>query len=503
MATITTIDPISRLEGHLKVDISVDLVNGKPQVVDAWASGTLFRGFETLLIDRAPWDAQHITERICGVCPVSHGMAAVLALDKAANITVPTNGRLMRNLVAAANFIDSHILHFYHLSLPDFVDGPDMPPWTPKWSVDKRLSASESATYVNHYVAALDMRRKAHEMGALFGGRFPHPPAFIPGGMTTTPRAARIATARNYLNELIPFIRDVYLPDAEALAGTYSDYYTIGAGPKNLMSYGIFELDNPGTSWLLTRGRIENASSSVQAINTGSIAEQVTHSWYSERTNNLNPASGRTLPQYPKDGAYSWIKSPRYNGLAYEAGPLSRMWINGDYRRGISVADRMVSRAYETLKIALACSDWLDQLVSAAPVQTPNAKPTNATSYGLTEAPRGAIGHWVQIANSKISRYQVITPTCWNASPRDSTGQRGPLEQALIGTPVANIAEPQEVVRVIHSYDPCLACAVHVMRPDEGVRIFSLGHFHGGDQVAEHAHDGREHSHDHGHGHSH
>lgn len=221
MATITTIDPVTRIEGHLKVQVTVDIVNGQQQVVDARASGTLFRGFENLLVGRDPWDAQHITQRVCGVCPVSHSMASVLAQDTAYGITAPTNGRVIRNLVLASNFIQSHILHFYHLAALDFVTGPNMPPWQPSWSSDKRLSAAENDHYVGNYVKALEMRRKAHEMGAIFGGRMPAPPVFIPGGVTSRPTTAKVAQFRTYLKELTDFITNVYIPDVQLLGSKY------------------------------------------------------------------------------------------------------------------------------------------------------------------------------------------------------------------------------------------------------------------------------------------
>ena len=211
MSTKIFIDPVTRLEGHLKIAVTVNEVNGQQQVVDARATGTLFRGFEQLLVGRDPRDAQHITQRICGVCPVPHGMASVMALDAAFKVTPPTNARIMRNLVLGANFVQSHILHFYHLTAPDFIDGPAMPPWQPSWNVDKR-SRRRHHELVIHYVTALDMTRKAHEMGAIFGGRMPDPAAYIPGGFTTTPRADRITKFKAYLRELIPFIQNVYQP---------------------------------------------------------------------------------------------------------------------------------------------------------------------------------------------------------------------------------------------------------------------------------------------------
>ncbi len=500
-AVTKIIDPVTRLEGHLKIEVTIDTVNQVQQVTDAKATGTLFRGFEILLQNRPAEDAPHITQRICGVCPVSHGMAAVLAQDAVAKVTVPDNARIMRNLVLGANYIQSHILHFYHLAVQDFVDGPGMAPWQPSWSSDKRLDASTTSLLVSNYVTALSMRRQAHELGAVFGGRLPHPPTYISGGFTTVPRAGRITQAKNYLNTLIPFIQNTYIPNVQTLANGYPDYLSIGRGYGNLLAYGVFDEDNTGTNKLLGQGRVANGATTVNKVNVGYIAEQVAYSWYAGGT--LKPAAGATTPQYPKTNAYSWLKAPRYSKKPYEVGPLARMWVNGDYRQGISVMDRHMARAQETLKVALAMREWLGQLNSSGAVY---AKPGSQTgsAFGLTEAPRGALGHWISLNGGKISKYQVVTPTCWNASPRDAAGKRGPIEQALIGTPVLNIDEPVEVVRVIHSFDPCLSCAVHVMRPGKKAKVVKLGHSHGEEEIQAHDHgDGRVHTHVRGGGHTH
>lgn len=473
--SVTSIDPVTRLEGHLKIEVTVEADGGAQRVVDAKASGTLFRGLESILVNRPPEDAPDITQRICGVCPVSHGMAAVIALDNAAGVHVPDNARIMRNLVLGANYVQSHILHFYHLAVQDYIDGPAVPPWQPSWSADKRVDKATTNILVGHYVTALDMRRMAHEMGALFGGRLPHPPAFVPGGFTNSVRPDRIANFQAYLSVLIPFIQNTYLPDVDALASYYPDYYEVGRGLGNLLAYGVFDLDASGASKLLRSGRVLRGGTNQQPMDPNQITEQVAYSWYDNATNNLKPSSGVTSPQFPKDAAYSWLKAPRYRNAPYEVGPLARMWVNGDYSRGISVMDRHLARAQEALKVAQALETWVAQLDPGGPVYQHYSTPDEARAYGLTEAPRGALGHWVRIDNHRIANYQVVTPTCWNASPKDSAGQHGPLEQAVIGTPIRNLAEPVEVLRVIHSYDPCLSCAVHVMRPREGVRIFALG----------------------------
>jgi hydrogenase large subunit len=466
MATYTTIDPVTRLEGHLRVDVTIDMVNNQQQVVDAHATGTLFRGFEQMLANRDPWDAPHLTQRVCGVCPTPHGMAAVMALDRAANKSVPANGRILRNFVLGANFVQSHILHFYHLAALDYMAGPAMAPWTPGWEVDRRLDTATTNALIEHYKTALKMMRQAQEMGAIFGGRLPHSPAYIPGGFTEVPTSTQINQARAYADLLIPFIRDVYIPDVNLLFSVYSDYASVGRGYGNLVAFGVFDLDSAGQSKLLRSGLAANGTQTVQTLNVASITEQVTNSWYDDTTNNLNPMSGVTKPVYPKDTkAYSWLKAPRYNGQPYEAGPLARMWVNGDYRSGISVMDRHKARAQEALKVANAMKTWLSQIVVGQPVYSTYTTPSTASGIGLTEAPRGALGHWVRIASGKIANYQMITPTCWNASPRDTANQLGPMEKALIGTPIRDAAKPIEVVRVIHSFDPCLSCAVHAVRP--------------------------------------
>jgi hydrogenase large subunit len=243
MATRITIDPVTRIEGHLKIDVMADVVNGRQQVVDARATGTLFRGIESVLEGRDPFDAPDITARICGVCPTPHNQAAVTALDAAMGLEVPANARLLRNLVLAADFLHSHVLHFYQLAVLDFIVPPAMAPWQPAWTADIRIDAVTSGQLIAHYVAALDVRRKAHEMGAVFGGRLPHTAAFIGGGFTCVPTAARIAQFRAYAAEIHTFVRDVYLPDVDAIAAAYGDYFEVGVGPGNLLAFGGFEED--------------------------------------------------------------------------------------------------------------------------------------------------------------------------------------------------------------------------------------------------------------------
>lgn len=481
MPVITaSIDPITRIEGHLKVEVKIDTLNGVQQVVEAVSMGTLFRGFEKILEGRDPRDSAIITSRICGVCPTSHAMTAALALDAAFGVSgdtpARTNARLLRNLVHGACYLESAILHFYLLSLPDFIQGLPMAPWLPGWEVGRRFDPNTVGRFTGNFLQAITMRRNAHEMGAIFGGKLPHTPSYIMGGHTAVPTADDKALFSTYLEDLITFTQAKYIPDSELLASLYSEYQTLGKGYGNLLAYGVFEQDNTASpALLLRRGRLPAGAASVQTVDSAQITEQVRYSWYSDVDTNKAPTIEDTIAQYPKGAAYSWLKAPRYGGAPYEVGPLARMTVNGDYANGISAMDRHMARARETLKIALAMRDWLNALATAQPAYTDAEIPVSATSAGLTEAPRGALGHWLQVGNSKIAKYQVITPTCWNLSPKDDSGQRGPLEQALIGVPVANVDKPIEVLRVVHSFDPCLDCATHVSRVEPGAKVYTLG----------------------------
>jgi len=476
--TIITIDPVTRLEGHLKIEVTVE----DGVVTDAKSSGTMFRGFEMMLQGRDPLDAPHYTQRICGVCPISHGMASCLNLESALGVDIPANGRILRNLVLGANFVMSHILHFYHLAALDYIDTTgviDIAPWVPRYTTPDMVTDPTAATLVNHYVEALAIRRKAHQMAAIFGGKLPCAPSFVPGGCTEVPTQDKIHAFRTLLAEQQAFIDNTYIPDVLTVAGAFSDYFSIGVGCGNLLAYGVFDLTDG--SKLLKRGRC-NSQLALDVVNPAEIIEYVAHSKYRDNEGK-NPADGVTQPQADKPDAYSWLKAPRYDGQVYEVGPLARMvsnYLHGDATTqalvdGVldgaphsvlfSVLGRHAARALEAKLVADAMHAWLDELVEGDPVYAESDIPRDASGIGLTEAPRGALGHWIDIKRRRIDRYQVVTPTNWNASPMDDLGQMGPIEQALVGTPVADLNQPIEVLRVVHSFDPCLACSVHMLRP--------------------------------------
>jgi len=465
---VITIDPITRIEGHLKVEIEIE--GGK--VVDARSSGTLFRGFEIILKGRDPRDAQHLAQRVCGICSAAHASAASLTLESAFGAKPPSNARIIRNLVAGADFLQSHILHFYLLTALDYFVGPENPPFIPGTKGDYRLSKETNSEYLDHYIRALEVRRKIHEMTAIFGGKMPHHQTSVPGGVTEKPTVDKIASFLWRLREAIDFIENVYLPDVLRIAEVYKDYSKIGKGYGNLLCYGGFDLDDRGKERLFKSGRFTDGE--IRSMDAAKIAEDVRFSWYEPKISGKNPGESDTFPAPRKPDAYSWLKSPRYDGKPYELGPLARMWISGDYRKGISVMDRHIARAIETKKIARAMEEWVLQLRPGKVVYNPCKVPRSGQGMGLTEAPRGSLGHWIKISNSKIEMYQIVTPSNWNCSPRDDKGQPGPMEKSLIGTPVADPENPIEVMRVIRSYDPCLACSVHLLVPGRKLSGFRV-----------------------------
>lgn len=471
MATTIKVGPLTRIEGHLDIEVAVEPGAG---VVSAKCSGTMFRGFERILKGRDPRDAPHYTQRICGVCPTAHGMTASMTLEAAAGILPADNGRILRNLILGANFLQSHVLHFYHLALLDYVDASalPLPPWKPQFVAADMLTGSTAATLMNHYVQALTIRRQAHQMGAIFGGRMPTPPVFVPGGCTAVVTAAKVNDFRVLLTGITSFIQSVLLPDMELLANSFPSYSKLGRGWGNLLSYGVFDQDAAGAAKLMQRGRWTNGA--LASVDPTQISEYVSSSYYAAADGNLNPAQGTTTPQVDKAGAYSWVKAPRYQRTVHETGPLARMWVNGDYQNGISVIDRLRARVLEANKLAVAMDGWLNQLRVGQPSLRRSTTPRAAVGIGLSEAARGAVGHWLTIVNGLIDRYQVVTPTAWNASPMDDEKKPGAIEKALIGTPVANVNQPIELLRVVHSFDPCLACSVHLIRPSGEVKRFVI-----------------------------
>ncbi len=481
MVTKVKIDPITRIEGHLAIEAVID--NGV--VKEAKSAGTLFRGFEIILQGRDPRDANRLTQRICGVCPTAHATASALCLDDAFGLTdkIPDNAKLIRALVFGSNFLQSHILHFYHLAALDYVDAVgavgDTAPFVPRYEGDYRVTGEANTELVNHYVRALDIRRKCQEMLAIFGGKMPHNVGIVPGGVTEKPTEDKITNFLWRLKEIKEFVENVYIPDVIAVAKIYDDYFGIGKGCGRLLAYGGFDLP---TGKLFKAGVI-SPDLQLEPFAKENITEDLKHSWYADAASGKNPAQGETQPDIKKKEAYSFLKSPRYKGQVCEVGPLARMVSNyvqgdaitkqlvdsvlGEFSAGVdalySVLGRHAARAIEAKLVANAMVDWLTRLKPDEPTIVESKIPEKGEGAGLTEAPRGAVGHWMTIKDKKTERYQVIAPTAWNASPKDDKDQPGAVEQAIIGTKVKDKDNPFELVRIVRAFDPCLACSVHLL----------------------------------------
>jgi hydrogenase large subunit len=469
--TKLTISPVTRIEGHLKIE--VDIQGGK--VVDAKSSGTMYRGIENILKGRDPRDASQITQRICGVCPTAHGTASVRCLDNAFGVKPPTNGRIIRNLIFGSDYLMSHILHFYHLVALDYVKGPDTQPFIPRYEGDYRLDPKINKVAVEQYLKALDIKQKTHQMMALFGGKAPIAYGMVAGGATEVPTVDKMVSLKWRLKEIQEFINGTYLPTVYLVAGAYKDLFSIGVGCKNLVSFGVFPLDDDETTFLLKPGSYTQGKD--LPLDQTQIREYVKYSNYDDSTTGLHPSKGETQWVPDKKNAYSYVKAPRYRELPHEGGPLARMWVTNpvlskhankflgiDAEKEIRLRDlgakafstlgRIAARAEECKLVADAMDQWIGQLKPGAPSWTKVEIPKEAEGFGLTEAPRGALGHWISIKDQKIDNYQVVAATIWNACPRDDKGNRGPIEQALIGTPVPDIKNPFNIVRVVRSFDP-------------------------------------------------
>jgi len=481
MSTKIKIDPITRIEGHLAIEAVID----DGVVKEASSAGTLFRGFEIILQGRDPRDANRLTQRICGVCPTAHATASALCLDEAFGLTdkIPDNGKLIRALIFGSNFLQSHVLHFYHLAALDYVDAAgaigDVAPFVPRYEGDFRVTGEVNAELVNHYVQALDIRRKCQEMLSIFGGKMPHNVAIVPGGVTEQLTEDKITNFLWRLNEVRDFVNNTYIPDVIAVAKVYDDYFGIGAGCKRLLSYGGFDLP----AGQLFKSGVVSPDLKLEPFAKDNITEDLKHSWYANSSSGKNPAQGQTEPELKKKDAYSFLKSPRYKGTVCEVGPLARMVNNyvqgdetvkklvdsvlGEFGAGVdalySVLGRHAARAVEAKIVGDAMVDWLMQLKPSEPNIVESEIPEQGEGAGLSEAPRGAVGHWITVKDKKIDRYQVISPTAWNGSPKDDKGQPGPFEQAIIGTKVKDKDNPFELVRIVRAFDPCLACAVHLL----------------------------------------
>ncbi len=508
MSRKINISPLTRIEGHLSVHIETEQTGDKGFTVSqAFCEGEMFRGFENILTGRDPLDAQQIVQRICGVCPISHGLSSIKAQEMAYGIKPTTNGRLLQNLILAANYLQSHVIHFYQLSALDFVDitavlkysGKDRTlksvkrwveselatnkvspaaPFLPRWeNVDYIDDVGINCELISHYLQALDIRRVAHQAAAVFAAKMPHSTSLVPGGCTQIPTTERVLAYRTFFDRVADFVQDVYFNDIVIAAKAFPQYWNVGKGYGNLLCCGLIDVDGSGGR-LIPPGVLIDGK--WAPFDQQLITEQTGYSRFSSQTG-LHPSKGETTPAPKKSGAYTWLKAPRYKGLPMEVGPLARVMVNyyapGSWIKAevdatlgtlqltpdkmFSALGRHLSRGMEALWIIKQARKFLDEIeIDGVPAQDFEI-PKTGSGYGFVEAPRGALGHWLTIENHLIKNYQCIVPTTWNCSPRDDKGTPGPVEKALEGVVVANPDQPIEAARLVRSFDPCLACAIH------------------------------------------
>lgn len=440
------------------MEIDADIENNI--VADARTEGLLFRGFEKMLEGRSPFDAVYFTQRICGICSTAHSMASTLALEDALGVTVSQQGRYLRDIIHGCEFLQNHIRHFYQYTAPDFIKLPEGNALFETDHNDFRLPKQKNDLIARHYFDSLEYSRNAHEMLAVLGGKAPHNHGIFIGGITTQATPEKIARLRLLLGNIRQFICDQMIPDAYTIAEYYQEYFKIGRGYGNLLSFGCFNgYEKLGTLYV---DPLVYSGGRMMKLNPGEITETVHSSWYTDEAETYTPFQTIPKPDVKKNDAYSWVKAPRYRGLPYEVGPLARMWLCGEYRNGISAMDRTLARVLEAKKIADIMLILLDHLIPGVSVQKEYEVPKNACGAGLIDTTRGALGHWVKIENSVISLYQIITPSAWNLSTRDRDNLPGPGEKAMIGTAIRNPDAPVELGRIIRSFDPCVSCATHV-----------------------------------------
>lgn len=553
--TRSIIDPITRIEGHLRVEMEVD--NGV--VTDAWVSGGCFRGMELVVQDRTPEDAAQIVQRICGVCPVSHTHASSLAGEAAYGIVIPNQARIIRNLVEGGQFLHSHILWLYTLAALDYVNplnalnanvgkaydlmeaagtscstdlktlmgtltkfanNGQLSIFSGGWFLDGqapeayKLDPEADLICTAHYLEALNMQAKASEICGLIGGKMPHIMTLVPGGTAFVPTEEKLDELYSITREIRDWVDSTMLPDTKIIASAYPEALGFGRGCGRYVAWGVFQRENfemadrympSGVVYTNDGLRLEDPDPSL-------IKEYIGHSWY-VGDSDLNPKEGVTDPLYTEyyvagteheenghmigtvNDRYTWSKGPSYNGECMEAGPFSRVlaaYLRGGEKNAYivnnldklmadlnltlpqlqSTLGRVAARQVECSYIAHLMVDWVDELIEALKGGDSEyfRAPEHLTGYGcgMWEAPRGALYHDEHVDNGRITGYQIIIPTTWNIAPRNAEGVRGPMEQALIGTPVNNVDAPINALRTVHSFDPCTACAVHVSEPATG-----------------------------------
>ena len=563
MSERITIDPITRIEGHLRIDVDID----QGRIKKAWSSGQMWRGVELILLGRDPRDAWAITQRICGVCTTVHAIASVRSVENALQMEIPVNAQYIRNIIITAHAVHDAIVHFYHLSALDWVDvtsalkaDPDkaallaesLSPWHLNSKAEMRrvherlkhfvnggqlgifsngywghpamkLSPEVNLMAVAHYLQALEVQRKANKIVSILGSKTPHIQNVAVGGvanpLATDSQAVltveRLLAIKTWIDELADFVKNVYLIDVAAVGAFYADWTAIGKGVTNYLSVPDIPLDSKGTQFAFPGGYIEAGDLAKRKAITSfndeywikGVEEAIKHSWYNyDKAGALHPYQGQTVPNYTDfkpDEKYSWLKSPTFYGQTCQVGPLARV-LNGlaagheptakyatatldlvstlaKTKVGLdamhSTIGRHAARAITCcLNVDLLNEQWTALLTNMgkgdmATFNKPVFPKGEVMGVGIHEAPRGVLSHWVVIDNGKIKNYQCVVPSTWNACPRNDKDEPGPYEASLLNTPIADAQKPLEVLRTIHSFDPCIACAIHLTDKENNTAI--------------------------------
>lgn len=467
MSKRIVINPLTRISGFMEIDVTID----QNQVVDAKTKGNLFRGFEQMLVGRSPFDAVYFTQRICGICSAAHSMASSHALEDALNIEPMEQGNYLRDIIHCCEFLQNHIRHFYQYTVPDFVKIEQNSLFQADHD-DFRLPKNMNDRISQHYFDSLKFSRLAHQMLAVLGGKAPHNHGVFIGGITTQATAEKVVHIDSILVRIARFIDEKMIPDVYDIARFYEDYFRMGGGYGNLLTYGAFNhYKELGTLYV---DPLVSTMGSVETFDENKIQEKIDYAYFKSITNSNQPNEEVTEPDMDKEKAYSWVKAPRYKGLPFEVGPLARLILSGAYDNGISAMDRTIARVLETKKITEIMKILLQQIIPGVDVQKKYELPESASGRGLLDTTRGALGHWLKIRDKKISFYQIITPSTWDFSTRDDQGYRGTAEEALIGTPIQNPDKPAEIGRILRSFDPCMSCATHVYSPGKQVKTIKV-----------------------------
>ncbi|WP_297418366.1 nickel-dependent hydrogenase large subunit [Clostridium sp.] len=450
MGKTITIDPVTRISGFLEIKAEVE----GNTIVKANASGLLFRGFEKMLKGRSPLDAVYFTERICGICSTAHSMASTLALEDALKVTVSLNDNYIRDVLHGFEFIQNHLRHFYLLSIPSYAKISSIKLIEEQQYTDYRLPDKINKKIEEDYVKSIELSRLAHEGLALLGGKAPHNHGIFVGGVTVNIDAYKLEKIKSIIRNIESFVKNIMKEDVGIISKYYPDYFKKGESYPYFMTYGVFDkYEDPEITYVKPALMKDNIKYALEA---DKITEQVHYSWYKKD-------KGLEEVDLSKPDAYTFIKAPRYLGLPMEVGPLARLIISGEYTNGHSSMDRNIARVLETEKILGIMKKLVDRIELKPNNQKVYDIPEKAYGVGLTDTTRGALGHWIEIEKKVINHYNIITPTVWNLSPKDTSNLPGTTEKALIGTKLNNVKEPIEIGRIVRSFDPCVSCATHLI----------------------------------------